>query len=301
MRLAALALLLALLVPAAHAKLPPPPTETAVVPTGKAPCGLAVTGDSLLVGVYETGQLLRLDRSGRIAGRARVGRFACQVAVAGGATWVTRDNANEVVRVDAGGRIRRIAVSSPHDLAVAAGSVWVASFETGTVTRLGLTGRRRGVLEVGGHPTGVAACGGRVWVGHGRDATWVTAIEPRTGRARRVDVGVPTPRWPRCVRGELWVTTESSALRLDPRTGAPRGRFELGDTLAEAGAGAPGRSAGVWITDKEHSRVHRLDPVAGQVVDSFPAGPGALALEHFAGSVWVTSFAGSDVRRFDAR
>jgi len=65
---------------------------------------------------------------------------------------------------------------------------------------------------------------------------------------------------------------------------------------------APCRSSsGVWITDKEHSLVHRVDPVSGQVVDSFPAGPGALALERFAGSVWVTSFAGSDVRRFDAR
>jgi streptogramin lyase len=139
-----------------------------------------------------------------------------------------------------------------------------------------------------------------VWVGHGRESTWVTAIEPRTGRARRVDVGVRTARWPRCVRGELWVTTEDSALRLAPRTGVLRGNFPLGGTLAEAAAGA-GSAAGVWVTDKEQSRVHRLDPVAGQVVDSFPAGPGALALESFAGSVWVTSFAGSDVRRFDAR
>jgi streptogramin lyase len=229
-----------------------------------------------------------------------VGRWACQVAVGGGATWVTRDNANQVVRIDRGDRIRRIAVPSPYDVTIAAGAAWVTSFETGTVTQLDLTGRRARVLRVGGHPTGIAACGGRVWVGHGRESTWVTAIEPRTGRARRVDVGVRTARWPRCVRGELWVTTEDSALRLAPRTGALRGRFPLGSTLAEAAAG-DGSAASVWVTDKEHSRVHRLDPVAGRVVDSFPAGPGALALEHFAGSVWVTSFAGSDVRRFDTR
>ena len=299
MRLVTLAAVLALLVPAAEAKLPPPPAETAVVATGKAPCGLAVAGDHLLVGVYETGQLLRLDRSGRIVARVALGRWACQVAAGGGATWVTRDNANEVVRIDRVGRIRRIAVSSPYDVTVAAGSAWVTSFETGTVTRLDLAGRRERALRVGGHPTGIAACGSRVWVGNGRGATWITAIEPRTGRARRVDVGVRAARWPRCLRGELWVTSEDSALRLDPSTGAARGRFRLGSTLAEAALGA-GSSAGVWITDKEHGRVHRLDPVAGQVVDSFPAGPGALALEHFAGSVWVTSFAGSDVRRFDA-
>jgi len=298
MRLAALAALLALVVPAADAKLPPSPTETAVVSTGKAPCGLAVAGGNLLVGVYETGQLLRLDRNGRIVGRVAVGRWACQVAVGGGATWVTRDNANEVARIDGSGRIRRIAVPSPYDVTVAAGSAWVTSFETGTVTRLSLTGRRERVLRVGGHPTGIAACGGRVWVGHGRESTWVTAVEPGAGRARRVEGRVRSPRWPRCVRGELWVTTEDSALRLAARTGAVRGHFPLGGTLAEAAAGAE-RAASVWVTDKEHSRVHRLDPAAAQVVDSFTAGPGALALEHFAGSVWVTSFAGSDVRRFD--
>ena len=300
MRFVALATLLTLLVPAADAKLPPPPTETAVVSTGKAPCGLAVAGGNLLVGVYGTGQLLRLDRTGRIVDRVAVGRWACQVAVGGGATWVTRDNANELVRIDRGDRIRRIAVPSPYDVTVAAGAAWVTSFETGTVTRLDLMGRRERVLRVGRHPTGIAACGGRVWVGHGRESTWVTAIEPRTGRAQRVDVGVRAARWPRCVRGELWVTTEDTALRLAPRTSVVRAQFRLGSTLAEAAAG-PGRAAGVWVTDKEHSRVHRLDPVAGQVVDSFLAGPGALALESFAGSVWVTSFAGSDVRRFDTR
>lgn len=176
----------------------------------------------------------------------------------------------------------------------------MTSFDTGTVTRLDLTGRRERVLRVGGHPTGIAACGGRVWVGQGRESAWVTAIEPRTGRAHRVEVGVRTARWPRCVRGELWVTTEDTALWLAPRTSVVRARFRLGSTLAEAAAG-PGSAAGVWVTDKENSRVHRLDPVAGHVVDSFPAGPGALALESFAGSVWVTSFAGSDVRRFDTR
>ena len=150
--------LLVVLATAADAKLPPRPAETAVVSTGKAPCGLAVAGGTLLVGVYETGQLLRLDRTGRIVGRVAVGRWACQVAVGGGATWVTRDNANEVVRIDGSGRIRRVAISSPYDVTVAAGSAWVTSFETGTVTRLSLSGRRERVHRVGGHPTGIAAC-----------------------------------------------------------------------------------------------------------------------------------------------
>jgi hypothetical protein len=52
------------------------------------------------------------------------------------------------------------------------------------------------------------------------------------------------------------------------------------------------------VTDKQHSVVHRVDPLGREVVDSFPAGPGAYALARAGGAMWVTSFAGSDVRSF---
>ena len=55
----------------------------------------------------------------------------------------------------------------------------------------------------------------------------------------------------------------------------------------------------ILVTNKERSLVHRIHPAPRHVLDTFPAGPCALALARFAGSVWVTSFAGSDVRRFD--
>ena len=55
----------------------------------------------------------------------------------------------------------------------------------------------------------------------------------------------------------------------------------------------------MWVTDKQYSVVHRLDPSGGSVVDSFPAGPGAFAQARLGRSVWITSFAGTDVRRFD--
>jgi streptogramin lyase len=294
---------LLLLVASADAKLPPPPEELAVIQTGRAPCGLAAFGGELWVGVYESGTVLRLDRAGRVRHRHRVGRWACQVAVDERAAWVTRDNADEVVRIDPrSGRFTRLQVSSPLGVALAAGSAWVTSFETGTVTRIAArTGRVTRRWRVGGHPTGVTVCDGKVWVGHGRNATWLTSIDPRTGRTRRFDVVVSTPRWPRCIDGELWVTTEDSALRVSPRTGELRAHFPLGGTPAEAGPGtrAIGGDRAIWVTDKERSLVHRIDPGSGHVFDSFPAGPGALAQARFAGSVWISSFAGSDVRRYD--
>jgi streptogramin lyase len=294
---------LLLLVPAADAKLPAAPEEVAVIQTGRAPCGLDAFGGELWVGVYEAGTVLRLDRAGRVQRRHRVGRFACQVAVDERAAWVTRDNADEVVRIDQpSGRLTRLRVASPLGVALAAGSAWVTSFETGSVTRIDArTGRSTRRWRVGGHPTGIAACAGKVWVGHGRDATWLTSIDPRTGRTSRLDVVVRTPRWPRCIDGELWVTTEDSALRVSPRTGELRAHFRLGGTPAEAGiatsAGDGGRA--IWVTDKERSVVHRIDPGSGNVFDSFPAGPGALAQARFGGSVWISSFAGADIRRYD--
>ena len=42
-----------------------------------------------------------------------------------------------------------------------------------------------------------------------------------------------------------------------------------------------------------------LVAVIPTVVDEFPAGPGAFAVVSAAGAMWVTSYAGSDVGRYD--
>jgi hypothetical protein len=44
--------------------------------------------------------------------------------------------------------------------------------------------------------------------------------------------------------------------------------------------------------------LYRVDRARQRVIDSFPAGPGAFVTLRAYGSMWVTSFAGSDVRRF---
>jgi hypothetical protein len=54
----------------------------------------------------------------------------------------------------------------------------------------------------------------------------------------------------------------------------------------------------VWVTDKERSLVHRVDPKRVVLVDSFAAGPGAYSLARVGGAMWITSFAGADIRRY---
>jgi streptogramin lyase len=212
---------------------------------------------------------------------------------------VTLDRPGQLVRVSLGsGRQRRVDVGrGAFDVLLASGSVWATSFEVGTVARMHpAAGRLQRVYRVGTKPAGLAACSGRIWVGHGGDATSLTVIDPRTHRISRVPVGVLEPGWPHCSGSRLWVTARSSIVQLDPRSGAVRGRLELGGTLADA---ALGPDELLWVTDKERSVVHRIDPGRMTKVDSFAAGPGAFALARAGSGMWVTSFAGSDIRRFE--
>jgi streptogramin lyase len=301
-RVLALLALASVLVPAAGSggeASPPPPAQAIVVPTGPGPCGIASRTGSLWLGIYSTGTLLRIDGRGRVEARLPVGATPCRVAAGPAAVWVTLDRPGELVRVALGsGRRRHVPVGrGAFDVVLARGSAWVTSFEVGTVTRIDArTGRSTRVYKVGANPAGLAFCGDRIWVGHGRTATWLTEIDAQTNRIRRVDVGTPAPGWPRCVQNELWVTAPGQVLRVNASNGDVMGRLELGGTPAEAAAGSDGLA---WITDKERSLVFRVDRKLVSIVDSFPAGPGAYALARLGTSMWVTSFAGTDVRRFD--
>lgn len=275
-----------------------PPKLVLTVRTGQAPCGIAARAGSLWVGVYGAGTLLRVGSSGQVEAHVRVGRSACRVAVGPAAVWITRDQAAELVRVSLGsGRVKRVHVApQPFDVLLAAGFAWVTSWEDGTVSKIDPDqGAVIATVRVGPTATGLAWCGRWIWVGHGRSATRITRLDPKTLRARQIDIGA-TPEWPHCIRGALWVTTPDAVIRLDARTGRELSRLRIGETLADAAAAADGL---VWVTDKEHSVVRRITPDGHTVVDSVAAGPGAFALARLGDGMWVTSFAGSDVRRFD--
>ena len=289
------------LVGAGFAGSPPIPRETHVIVTGTAPCGAAGRGTTLWVGVYAPGRLVAVDTAtGRITRSLRVGPWACRVAVDARAAWVALDRPGNVVRVDLRSGRKRVVPVGPgaFDVLRAYGSAWALSFEMGTVTLLDpRTGGVERVLRVGNDPAGLESCGGRVWVGHGRASSWLSSIDPRTLRIRRIPVAATEPRRPRCIRGVLWVATPESVLRLDPSSGRVLGRLRIGETLADIAAAPDGL---VWVTDKEHSVVYRLDPTGSKIIDSFPAGAGAYALVRTGGTMWVTSFAGSDVRGYTA-
>ena len=192
----------------------------------------------------------------------------------------------------------RIAVgATPDSVLVAYGRVWVTTWGAGKLVVVDprtLEVVRR--IDVGSKPAGLAAQNGGVWVGFSRDVTSIARVSPGTYRVDRIDVGVPEPRGFVAGTKGLWIQANTGdVLHFDPTTGRVLTHLEVGRTLAR-GASAPNGT--IWIPDKEQNLVYRIDPAKQRVIDSFPAGPGAYATLRAHGSMWVTSYAGRDVRRF---
>jgi streptogramin lyase len=273
------------------------PALIATIPTGTHPCGVVAAFGSVWV-ANDGGTLVRIDpRANRVVKRIRVGAGACFMAADAQALWIANYK-DRLVRVTPRGRVKRIAVGeTPDNVLVAYGRVWVTAWSAGKLAvvdprRLKVVRR----LNVGARPAGLAARNGAVWVGFGRDATAIARVNPRTFEIDRIDVGVREPRGFVAGTKDLWIQANTGdLLHFDLVTRRVRAHLEVGRTLA-TGAAAPGGT--IWIPDKEQNLVYRVDPERQRVIDSFPAGPGAFVTLRAYGSMWVTSFAGSDVRRF---
>jgi streptogramin lyase len=150
--------------------------------------------------------------------------------------------------------------------------------------------------KIGPRPAGLHAVGGALWVGFGRAATAIARIDPRTRAIERVELGVKAPSGFATGTRDLWIHAADNVLvRLDPSSRQVLARLSFGGTLA-AGALAP--DGLLWLPDKEQNVIYRVDPKSSSVVDSFPGGAGAFFALRAFGSMWVTSYAGSDVWRF---
>jgi len=273
------------------------PALTATIPTGTHPCGIVSAFGSVWV-ANDGGTLVRIDpRTNRVRKRIRVGAGACFLAADARALWIANYKSG-LVRVTPRGRVQRIAVgATPDSVLVAYGRVWVTTWgaaKLAVVDPRTLKVLRR--INVGSKPAGLAARNGAVWVGFSRDATSIARVSPGTYRVDRIDVGVPEPRGFVAGTKDLWIQANTGDLvQFDPVARRVLAHLEVGRTLAQ-GAVAPDGT--IWVPDKEQNLVYRIDPSRRRVVDSFPAGPGAYVTLRAHGSMWVTSYAGTDVRRF---
>jgi YVTN family beta-propeller protein len=274
------------------------PALTATIRTGTHPCGIVSAFGSIWV-ANDSGTLVRVDpRTNRVRKRIRVGAGACLMAADRHALWIANYEGG-LFRVTRLGRVKKIDVgATPDHVLVAFGRIWVTTWGDGKVAVVDprtLEVVRR--IAVGAKPAGVAARNGAVWVGFTRDDTSsIARVSPRTFQVERVPVGVSGPRTFVTGTKDLWIQANTGdLLHFDPVTRRVLAHLEVGRTLAQ-GATAP--SGTIWIPDKEQNLVYRVDPAKQRVIDSFPAGPGAYVTLRAYGSMWVTSYAGTDVRRF---
>jgi streptogramin lyase len=279
------------------------PPVTARIATGEHPCGIASGFGAVWVANDGDGTLARVSpKTNRVTRRVRVGQGACSVATGAGFVWITNYRTRSIVRVSPSTlRVRNVKVGDePFDVLVTGGRVWATAWGDGTVVELDPKGPRVvRRLDVGRYPAGLAQRAGAIWVGFGRSATSVARIDPATGTVDRVPLGVKAPAWFSAGTRDLWITADDNALvHLDPRTESVVGTTRFGRTLGHPSAGGDGT---VWVPDKEIDRVFRVDPASDRPVASFVGGDGAFEALRAFGSVWVTSYAGADVWRFDDR
>ena len=276
------------------------PGLVARIPTPRAPCGVGSGYGSVWVATDGGGRLLRIDpATNRVTRSVQVGRTACTLAVGAGAVWTVRYEADELVRVDPETwRVRRLTVdTTPVDVLVAAGSVWVTSWEDRSLARIAPRGLRvTGVVHLPARPLGLLFLGGSLWVGSGRDSTEVFRVDPSTLAVVRVPTGAKAPGWFVAGARDVWVTTsQDSIVRIDPATNRVVTKLPARGNPVE---GATDPNGLLWIPSKQSDTVTRIDPATNRVVGVLPAGPGAYVAHRAFGSMWVTSYAGVDVRRY---
>ena len=276
------------------------PQVAARIATGQAPCEAAASAGAVWVADDGAGTLVRVDpRRNRVTARIDVGRGACAVAAGAGALWVANYRTGLLLRVDPRTRrVRRASVGgAPFDVVVAFGRVWTTGFGNGTLVAVNphtLRIVRR--TTIGGSPTGLLAAAGSIWVGLGRASTRVLRVDPASGTPQPIDVGVKAPSHFVTTDAGIWVVDDGDALALlDPADGRVVRTRHFGRTLVQPALAPDGT---LWVPDKEIDTIFRVDPATGELVDSFPGGDGAFQALRAFRSMWVTSYAGSDIWRF---
>jgi streptogramin lyase len=278
------------------------PQPSARIVTGKNPCGVVSAAGALWVANDGGGTLVRIDpKKNRVTRRIRVGRGACEVAAGFGAVWVANYRTGSLLRVDLSTyRARAIRVGdTPFDVVVAAGRVWTTTWRDGNLVEVD-PARSRVVrrIRVGSYPTSMLHRSGVLWVGFGREATDVARVDPASRQVTRVAVGVKAPSHFLAAANVIWIVNDGDAIvRLDPANGTVLGTTHAGRTLVQPASAPDGT---IWVPDKEIDTIFRIDPATGRVVDAFAGGDGAYNAVRAFGSMWVTSYAGSDVWRFNS-
>lgn len=226
--------------------------------------GFASDGKDLWVAV-DGNRLLRIDgATGRKEKSLRLGaqpifalRDAGFLAVGGGSIWLTvpklgRPQERQTLwRIDpARGRVMaKIGLRrDPLTPLVDGDYVWVVSLSEDAITRVDTRSNLATTFEVGSGPTGLAAGGGSVWVGHDVERE-VWRLDPGTAKVRAKIAIDDLVRGLAFGKGRVWVTTATGLQAIDPATNRVTRRIRLTDRSPDEGPiGVAYVDGSVWVS-----------------------------------------------------
>ena len=166
----------------------------AVFPVGTAAeGGVGAGGDSVWLITDAAGTLARIDPAdGHVRQKIATAAGATNALVTGGVVYVADSDGASVTVVSArSGRVLRTVATGPQPrfMAAGAGAVWTLNQGDGTVTRIGSAASPPRTVPLGlpGHGGDIAFGAGEVWTTLIR--TPLTALDPKTLKARRQWIG----------------------------------------------------------------------------------------------------------------
>ena len=254
--------------------------------------------------------------TGRIAALTRSQSVPGNVAVGEGAVWVLNGQDDSVSRLDP--QTKQVVKTFkpgglPSEIAAGEGAVWVGNAggrdvtnavvsisrvhpRSAKVTRtVRLPGGDEGVLPVAGLPR-LAVGAGAVWAVNPDGS--VSRIDPETGRrVARIDVESEALTIAAGREG-VWFLSQSSVMRIDPRTNRVTETIQAGEqTLWGIAVGA----GSVWATARDSGLLWRIEPGPDPVTRSIDVGVGTTFVAFGEGAVWTGNYIDGRVSRIDPR
>jgi DNA-binding beta-propeller fold protein YncE len=223
------------------------------IPTGEqSPSLVTSVGGQVWAAAQSSGDstVLRIDPASNAVTASRpVGAIASAIAAGDGRVWVASATGNEVIVLSASGdELARVPVpGGPSAIGLDRGGAWVVSGLDGRLTRITLPNFHASVhANVAGRPTGVASCGGSIWVSTGEGE--LARVDPGTGDVRATGRG----RFLIAVAADGWVVwavdgVTGEAVAIDCGNGRQLGRVQVGREPTAVTA-VP---QGAWIVDSQ--------------------------------------------------
>jgi YVTN family beta-propeller protein len=136
-----------------------------------------------------------------------------------------------------------------------------------------------------------------VWVGTTASED-VYRIDPRTNAVASLRLGGTRHAWLATSTRDVWVSNglDGTVTRIAAATRKVVATVKVGD-LPVDGAVAP--NGLVWIPNKSDSTISIVDPARNAVVRTIRSGPGPFVVGVAFGDMWVPSYGGDDVWRYD--